>query len=391
MVRKREKIDPAKDRLLLACVKGRWDPRALEEARQIVHENDVDWDDFWAQASSHSVAPLIYHTLRDDSTILPVWAKEKLQSAYYQSARHNTLLYEELGEIVHAFNDARVPVILLKGAALAKEVYGNIALRPMGDLDILVKREDMARAGELFLRRGYLVRDHAHSYLRHATFTRGNSHWATHIEPHWHIVSSAYYRRSIPAEWLWQDPVELTIGDVTALRLSPQAAIFHACLHMLDHIGIKDSLLFWLCDIVEISRRHDIDWDTLADRAVQFKIVLPVRSILQESRKLLNLRIPDHVLQRMLAHRTGFLEKKAHQFCLSPVRSSASKAFYDFFAVEGLPTKFRLLFSRLLPDRDYMIARYSIRNPRLVPLYYPYMIGQAVLDSFKTLARSRRG
>jgi hypothetical protein len=385
-----EMIDPTRDRLLLACVKGRWDAQAREEVRQIVDENDVDWDGFCVQVGKHSMAPLIYHTLRDDDTILPLWVKEKLQSAYYQSARRNTLLYQELDQIVHVLNDAKIPVILLKGAALAIGVYGNIALRPMADIDLLVRKENMSRTEELFLEHGYEIHDHADSYLRHATFTREDSGWPCRVEVHRHMVSSAYYRRSIPEKWLWPDPIEVIIDNASSLRLSPDAAIFHASLHVLDHIAIESTLL-WLWDIVEISQCHDIDWDTLADRTIKFKIVLPIRSMLLECKELLDLPIPDDVLERMFALGAGFLEKKAYQFCLSPVRSSAGKTFLDLFAGEGLSGRFRLLSSRLFPSRDYMMARYSIRNARLVPLYYPYMIAKAVLDSFRALARSQLG
>lgn len=390
MVTQREMIDPARDRLLLACARGRWDPQALEEARQIVHENEVDWHNFSAQASSHSVAPLIYHTLKDDDTILPTWVKEKLRSAYYQSAVHNALICEALGEIVHAFNEARIPLILLKGAALAKEVYGNIALRPMSDMDILLRQQDMRRAEELLVQQGYEVHTQPDSYPRHATFSERKSGWADHIEAHRHIISSIYYRRTIPEEWLWEHAVEVTIGDARALRLSPEAAIIHSCLHMLDHIYTKGTLL-WLGDIVEISQRHDIDWATLADTATRFKIALPVRSVLRESKELLNLRIPDHVLQPMLTRPTGFLERKAYQFCLSPGRSTASKTLFDLFAVEGISAKLEFLFSRPFLSREFMMVRYPIRNPRLVPLYYPFMIGRAVLDGFKALTGFGQG
>ncbi|MCP4365035.1 MAG: nucleotidyltransferase family protein [Planctomycetes bacterium] len=48
-----------------------------------------------------------------------------------------------------------MPVILLKGAHLAQVVYSNIALRPMGDIDILVKKNDLPKAKELLLELGY--------------------------------------------------------------------------------------------------------------------------------------------------------------------------------------------------------------------------------------------
>ena len=383
-------LDSTRDRLLLACAKGRWHPKALEEARQIVCERDVDWDNFHARVAKHSMAPLIFHTLKDDEGILPSWVMEKLQSAYYHSARRNTLLYQELDHIVLAFNEAQIPVILLKGVALATAAYGNVALRPMADIDIMVRREDMRRAERLFLEHGYEVRDHAHSYLRHATFTRESNGWSGHIEVHRHIVSSAYYRKAIPEEWLWKHSIEVTIEGNSVLVLSPEAAILHTCLHMLDHIAAEGTLL-WLCDIVEIARCHEIDWDALVGRAAEFKITLPVRSILRETKELFDLPMPDDVLQRMFAYQSGFLEKKAYESCLSPTRSSASKTLLDFFAGEGLGARFGLLLPRLFPSRNYMMARYSIRNPRLVPVYYPYMIARAVLDGLRALGHSQAG
>lgn len=71
---------------------------------------------------------------RDEHGILPARVKQKLREDYYLSAVRNTLLYQELAKILATFNDAGLPVIVLKGAALAQEMYGNIALHPMTDI-----------------------------------------------------------------------------------------------------------------------------------------------------------------------------------------------------------------------------------------------------------------
>ena len=382
-------IEPEKNKLLLACIRGRWDRTGMDEAGRIVDENDVNWHDFFDQAGRQSVAPLIYHTLRDDHTILPPWVKRQLRTAYYRSATSNALLHHELTRIVRAFNEAEVPIILLKGAALAEGIYGNIALRPMGDIDLLVRTEQMSVAAQLLVQGGYSVGDRAHPNLRHATFRAGNSGWTAHIEVHPHIVSSAYYRRGIPEEWLWQDPVELAISEVSALGLSPEAAIVHSCLHTLDHIATKGNLL-WLCDIVEVSRRYDVDWEALVDRVAEYRILLPFRSVLLACVEFLDLRLPDRVRQRLLAFRPGFLERKVYQLCLSPARSTAGKTLVDFLSVEGVSSKTQLMLSRLFPSREYMVARYSISNPKLVPLYYPHMITQAIFNAFRAFSQSRQ-
>ena len=114
------------DRLLLCCVRPRYDIEALDEARQIVRADEVGWDQFLRQTLVHAVAPLVYDTLRDDREILPRWVREELRTTYYQTATQNALRFQELAGIVQAFNEAAISVIVPKGAALD----GIRALRP---------------------------------------------------------------------------------------------------------------------------------------------------------------------------------------------------------------------------------------------------------------------
>ena len=53
------------------------------------------------------------------------------------------------------FDADNIPAIVLKGAALIALVYERAALRPMLDVDLFVRRDDFARAGELFHAAGF--------------------------------------------------------------------------------------------------------------------------------------------------------------------------------------------------------------------------------------------
>ena len=197
-------IDPSRDRLLLACLQARRDPAQLDLARRIAGQSHVDWDGFVAQATECAVAPLLYDTLNDDTTILPPHVKEQLREAYYGSAVRNSLIHEVLEQTISTLNESGIPVILLKGSALAYAAYGNIALRPMGDIDLLVRTDMMSRMEELLAQQGYVVQHSAGPLSRHATYTWTGRGTTLQIEAHQHIVSSPYYRKSIPEEWLWQ-------------------------------------------------------------------------------------------------------------------------------------------------------------------------------------------
>ena len=62
-----------------------------------------------------------------------------------------------LAALLRACGDARLDLLVLKGAALAETVYPRPSLRRFGDLDVLVRRADAARARTLLEALGYIV------------------------------------------------------------------------------------------------------------------------------------------------------------------------------------------------------------------------------------------
>ena len=72
----------------------------------------------------------------------------EIMSTDYVTAAHNILIYDDLVHALRALSNAGVPVIVLKGAALAATIYPSLAHRPMGDADLLVRPgdRDWARA-----------------------------------------------------------------------------------------------------------------------------------------------------------------------------------------------------------------------------------------------------
>jgi len=51
--------------------------------------------------------------------------------------------------------DARIEVLMFKGITIALKYYENIASRPMGVIDILVRRESIPHAEKLLRECGY--------------------------------------------------------------------------------------------------------------------------------------------------------------------------------------------------------------------------------------------
>ena len=97
--------------------------------------------------------PVLFHTLEALSagTGLPEPVREKMKRIYFLSAARNARIYHELLIVLRALNDKDIQVILLKGAHLADSVYGNIALRPMADVDLLARSGDLLKIHHMLI------------------------------------------------------------------------------------------------------------------------------------------------------------------------------------------------------------------------------------------------
>jgi hypothetical protein len=147
---------------ILLCLRARWDSAALEHARTLATQEGFDWGTVRRIAYRQGVAALIHSATRERE-LLPAALDKDLRSAYYYLARSNVRLFERLEKVLRCLAADGLPVVLLKGAALSAAVYGNAAVRPMGDLDLLVRQRDTTRILRALARLGYAP---AHRELR---------------------------------------------------------------------------------------------------------------------------------------------------------------------------------------------------------------------------------
>ena len=71
--------------------------------------------------------------------------RAELASTFWTHSLHNASLAEELVQLLRLLGGAGVPVIPLKGVALAESLYGDPALRACADTDVLCRPAMPAR------------------------------------------------------------------------------------------------------------------------------------------------------------------------------------------------------------------------------------------------------
>ncbi len=366
------------EKLLHLILRGRWNPEALEDARALAARDGAVWDDFLQVARTGGVSPLIYEAARGQG-LLPAPVEESLRLDYYGVARTNLLRFHRLEEALRCLADAGIEVILLKGAALAEAIYGNLALRPMGDFDLLVHEGDVEGALRVLAALGY-ARPYGEfrpgfirAFRNQIMMTKAGDDETRPIEIHWRLLSPLYYQRAIPNDWLWQTARAAHLGAVPVRILSPEAQVLHLSGHLLQHGGCEKASLRQLYDPAEVTvlYREAIEWDEVLARAQAYGLVLPLQEALSRAHELWSLPIPPEVWARL--QRLEPSRDEAQAYAILAGRGLVARGLWSSLAdIPGWGMRLRYVWGNLFPSADYMLSQYHIPNRLLLPLYYPY-------------------
>jgi hypothetical protein len=336
----------------------------------------VDWPAVCRVAEAERVAPLLYQALGKQPGV-PAAAASRWRDAYLGSARRNLIFRHELEGVLRSFDRAGIPVLVLKGAALAETVYSNIAVRPMGDVDLLVHRADRSRALAALAACGFAAphvdaRDDANAAFENECFMFKPGHTQTAVELHWSLFDSPYYQYALRMDWFWDTAEGVTIADTRARMLGPEAQVLHLCGHLRLHHGGGE--LLWLHDIAQLvtSWRARIDWSVVLERAQRFDLVLSLQDVLGRVAVDWGAPIPGAVLQRLQALHASPREARVFGWLTEPNRSVVRRLYVDLASLPSWSRRLVFAWINLFPSAAYMQQRYGIRHPLLVPFYYPY-------------------
>jgi len=346
--------------------------------------DQAGWRTLVREAFRHGVAPLAWTRLRDASAreSIPPWALHDLQRSYFQAGLDNLRRYGKLAPLLRRFAADGIDTLVLKGAFLADVVYRERARRWMSDVDLLVRREDLARTVALLSALGWsqTANDamHPDTAIGHQlpTFVQDG----VRIEVHWHIEDedSPFL---IDLEGLWRRAQPVPIAGAPALALAAEDLLLHLCLHTSHSHGWLQFSggLRHLCDIAAVigHYRSGLDWQVCATRADAWGIGNCAWLTLQLARDLVGAAVPETVLAQLapraidarLVEAARDLALSAHYTRLVDVVPALAQAW--------LTKRWRKLSplarwgSFLLPERQALAAAYpSLRPPALMPLRY---------------------
>jgi hypothetical protein len=151
--------------------------------------------------------------------------------------------------------------LLLKGAGLAYTLYPSPHVRPRADLDLLVARAALERAGSTLAAGGWLRAAETDAELVTAEqhymlvgVLGGPAAFAEQLDLHWKIAIPQLFGDTVTFEELRSRAVPVATLGSHARTLSAPDALFVACLHRVAHHQDVVDLL-WLWDIHLLASR----------------------------------------------------------------------------------------------------------------------------------------
>lgn len=211
----------------------------------------------------------------------------QLKKTKYRSWGQAQKRIRDAERALEALVHAGVPTMVTKGIALIDGYYGNAALRPMSDIDMIVKPEDVDRACDALIAAGWQNHDEVFTNQRakKESMYRGRTanfeqEGGTDIDLHWqpfHECLSSSVRDAF-----WKDAEDILIGKATCLRPSADKLLFHIITH-----GMRPNALNpmrWIADAAVIlrARKDQIDWDGLYRYARKARLLRRLRMGLDE-------------------------------------------------------------------------------------------------------------
>lgn len=254
--------------------------------------------DIWTlPAGSRRVFPLAYDNLRHENVEHPFMAVLKGLKRHSWCSNH--LLFKAAAPVVTTLRNAGIEVMVLKGVPLAIDYYRDVALRPMGDVDLLVPFDKAAAANRLLVDIGWragipltalesqLRYDNARPFFdpsRHA------------IDLHWHMMPFCIGPHADDSFWEASREIEFESKKVRALHPSDQ--LLHTCAHGAE--WGRPATVQWIADAAVILRvTADFDWDRLQKQARVRELTVCLREALRYLRDRFECPVPAEVMRSL--------------------------------------------------------------------------------------------
>jgi hypothetical protein len=251
----------------------------------------------------------------------------------------------------------RLPVLTLKGASLLQRHYPKMGLRPMEDLDLMVRPEHRCRFAQILTTLGYEAN-------RRRT-DRFQGRWLTvdlHLHPlHTERIDNRKVLLPEGIQPIWQNSESWAAGFNWLRRPADVDNLLLLSLHLLKHYY---SRLIWIEDIRRMVHRCPEEFQNrLLQRAEALGCTKPMAYSLYVLETLYPKFACANPWVRAWVRAVSPLEKAILLLCIADKPLALAAPILEVLAVRGLRSRMRLALETLFPKRHVRQAEFGAIRP----------------------------
>jgi len=362
--------------------------------------NPQQWAAFISEAERQGVTPLLYPVLTQLGVSHALTNPEEalLYQDYIVTAAQNTLTLHDAELLLTALKNSGITTAGLKGVYLLEHVYGKIGARAMSDIDILIKKQDLAGCISVMSNLGYSPNtyfnlDDENIDTKHVPpMEKAGS---TLVEVHWTLLEENE-PFTLNADALWERMQPAEIANVQACALGVEDLLLHLCLHLTYqhylNLGLRG-----LLDVALVIHKFQakIDWEKLARIAKSWGSERVTALTLKLAETQLNVPVPAQIYTDLVPEgledallesaRIQLLERVQFSDHFTPDLVNLSEA-------DGLFLKIKIGLQRVFIPRLALARVYNVspNSPKII-WYYFVRLKYLIKHYGKTLVRVQRG
>ena len=221
----------------------------------------------------------------------------------------NLLLIDSVKKIIPLFNKENIPVILLKGVPLLKNVYKNTGARSLGDVDMLIDPNHVEKAVGIMRANDWAYHDQSHfainrssdpisnKYIKEITFINKQD---VRIDLHWRLFMFLFKdNKEHPMSYaeVFNHSLDFDLQGVKCKIPCQEDMIIHIIVHGAEQIFQRT--LRWVLDVVSLIRTTTIDWDFLIERIKKFGVAVELNVAFSYLLKNYSIPVPESFRQEL--------------------------------------------------------------------------------------------
>ena len=287
--------------LLRAACSTADNTQKMERLRSLLH-SPVSWKTLFELADRHGVLPLLCQALSGVADQVPAVEMNALRQSAQTNLHKALFLSREFIRILECLSSEGIEVIPYKGLALAETVYGDIALRQSGDIDLLIRPADLPRIREAVGALGYAPHTQFSPVQERAYLKSGyecafdGPAGRNLLEVQW-AIQPRFYAVDVDMGGLFQRAATVSVAGRTMKTLSAEDSFIVLALHAAKHVWGR---LIWISDLARIASLP-LRWDWIAAQARGLGIVRILRVTLLLANRILDTPVPSAAAESLPA------------------------------------------------------------------------------------------